>query len=102
MTYAPSKVEDGKEVVRLYYRLNSSRVIVHYVVKVDDEYIPFTKAAYDKNGKLIANFEGVELEDAIITGKIGATFTTDLRVVYEYALNGIYEGNILTDANAKN
>ena len=101
MTYAPSKVEDGEEVVRLYYRLNSSRVIVHYVVKVDDEYIPFTKAAYDKNGKLIANFEGVELEDAIITGKIGATFTTDLRVVYEYALNGIYEGNILTDANAK-
>ena len=101
MTYAPSKVENGEEVVRLYYRLNSSRVIVHYVVKVDDEYIPFTKAAYDKNGKLIANFEGVELEDAIITGKIGATFTTDLRVVYEYALNGIYEGNILTDANAK-
>ena len=101
MTYAPSKVEDGEEVVRLYYRLNSSRVIVHYVVKVDDEYIPFTKAAYDKNGKLIANFEGVELEDVIITGKIGATFTTDLRVVYEYALNGIYEGNILTDANAK-
>ena len=101
MTYAPSKVEDGEEVVRLYYRLNSSRVIVHYVVKVDDEYIPFTKAAYDKEGKLIANFEGVELEDAIITGKIGATFTTDLRVVYEYALNGIYEGNILTDANAK-
>ena len=101
MTYAPSKVEDGEEVVRLYYRLNSSRVIVHYVVKVDDEYIPFTKAAYDKNGKLIANFEGVELEDAIITGKIGDTFTTDLRVVYEYALNGIYEGNILTDANAK-
>ena len=101
MTYAPSKVEDGEEVVRLYYRLNSSRVIVHYVVKVDDEYIPFTKAAYDKNGKLIANFEGVELEDAIIIGKIGATFTTDLRVVYEYALNGIYEGNILTDANAK-
>ena len=101
MTYAPSKVEDGEEVVRLYYRLNSSRVIVHYVVKVDDEYIPFTKAAYDNEGKLIANFEGVELEDAIITGKIGATFTTDLRVVYEYALNGIYEGNILTDANAK-
>ena len=101
MTYAPSKVENGEEVVRLYYRLNSSRVIVHYVVKVDDEYIPFTKAAYDKEGKLIANFEGVELEDAIITGKIGATFTTDLRVVYEYALNGIYEGNILTDANAK-
>ena len=101
MTYAPSKVENGEEVVRLYYRLNSSRVIVHYVVKVDDEYIPFTKAAYDKNGKLIANFEGVELEDAIITGKIGDTFTTDLRVVYEYALNGIYEGNILTDANAK-
>ena len=101
MTYAPSKVENGEEVVRLYYRLNSSRVIVHYVVKVDDEYIPFTKAAYDNEGKLIANFEGVELEDAIITGKIGATFTTDLRVVYEYALNGIYEGNILTDANAK-
>ena len=101
MTYAPSKVENGEEVVRLYYRLNSSRVIVHYVVKVDDEYIPFTKAAYDKEGKLIANFEGVELEDAIITGKIGATFTTDLRAVYEYALNGIYEGNILTDANAK-
>ena len=101
MTYAPSKVENGEEVVRLYYRLNSSRVIVHYVVKVDDEYIPFTKAAYDNEGKLIANFEGVELEDAIITDKIGATFTTDLRVVYEYALNGIYEGNILTDANAK-
>ena len=101
MTYAPSKVENGEEVVRLYYRLNSSRVIVHYVVKVDDEYIPFTKAAYDNEGKLIANFEGVELEDAIITDKIGATFTTDLRVVYEYALNGIYERNILTDANAK-
>ena len=98
-TINPEYVLEGNEVVKLYYLLGENEVIVHYVVKVDDNYIPFTKAAYDANGKLVSNFEGVTLTDAKFVGKIGSTFTTELRYVYEYAFLGIYEGNILVDTN---
>ena len=98
-TINPEYVLNGNEVVKLYYVLGESEVIVHYVVKVDDNYIPFAKAAYDANGKLISNFEGVTLTDAKFVGKIGSEFKTELRYVYEYAFNGIYEGNILINTN---
>ena len=98
-TINPEYVLEGNEVVKLYYLLGENEVIVHYIVKVDDNYIPFTKAAYDANGKLVSNFEGVTLTDAKFVGKIGSTFTTELRYVYEYAFLGIYEGNILVDTN---
>ena len=98
-TINPEYVLEGNEVVKLYYLLGENEVIVHYVVKVDDNYIPFTKAAYDANGKLVSNFEGVTLTDAKFVGKIGSAFTTELRYVYEYAFLGIYEGNILVDTN---
>ena len=98
-TINPEYVLEGNEVVKLYYLLGENEVIVHYVVKVDDNYIPFTKAAYDANGKLVSNFEGVTLTDTKFVGKIGSTFTTELRYVYEYAFLGIYEGNILVDTN---
>ena len=98
-TINPEYVINGNEVVKLYYVLGESEVIVHYVVKVDDNYIPFAKAAYDANGKLISNFEGVTLTDAKFVGKIGSEFKTDLRTVYEYAFIGIYDGNILIDTD---
>ena len=98
-TINPKYVINGNEVVKLYYVLGESDVIVHYVVKVDDNYIPFAKAAYDANGKLISNFEGVTLTDAKFVGKIGSEFKTDFRIVYEYAFIGIYDGNILIDTD---
>ena len=68
-------------------------IIVHYVVKVGDEYIPFEKFAYDEDGNLITMFAGVNIEDVVLSGKIGEEFETNYEVIDGLTLNGLYIGN---------
>ncbi len=98
-TEAPEKVLEDNLVVRLYYVLADSKVIVHYVVKVDDNYISFDKYGRDELGNITEDFKGVDLLDDILTGKIGTNFTTKYREVKNYNFIGIYNGNILENSN---
>ncbi|MBQ8473071.1 MAG: VWA domain-containing protein [Bacilli bacterium] len=88
-------------VIRLYYTLDESKVIVNYVIKVGDNYIPFAKYGRDEFGNITKDFMGVELESDILTGKIGKEFTTVYRVVPEYTFVGLYNGNIIDNANGE-
>ena len=96
---AVEKVLEDNIVVRLYYVLADSNVTVHYVVKVDDNYISFDKYGRDEFGNITEDFKDVDLLDDILTGKIGTNFTTKYREVKNYNFIGIYEGNILENSN---
>ena len=85
-------------VVRLYYLLGDSNVEVHYVIKVEDNYIPFEKYGRDEFGNPTEDFADVELDDVTLTGKIGTEFTTKYREVKDYTFIGIYEGNIINNS----
>ena len=98
-TEAPEKVLEDNLVVRLYYVLADSKVTVHYVVKVDDNYISFDKYGRDELGNNTEEFKDVDLLDEILTGKIGTSFTTKYREVKNYNFIGIYNGNILESSN---
>ena len=106
-TYDETKTENADAnipanndlVVRLYYNLDNSSVIVHYVVKVGDNYIPFTKYGRDELGNKTDDFKDVVLEDEVISGKIGSEFTTEYRYVSNYTFIGLYEGNISTNSD---
>ena len=98
-TEAPEKVLEDNLVVRLYYVLTDSKVTVHYVVKVDDNYISFDKYGRDELGNNTEEFKDVDLLDEILTGKIGTSFTTKYREVKNYNFIGIYKGNILENSN---
>ncbi len=98
-TEAPEKVLEDNLVVRLYYVLADSKVTVHYVVKVDDNYISFDKYGRDELGNNTEEFKDVDLLDEILTGKIGTSFTTKYREVKNYSFIGIYKGNILENSN---
>ena len=84
-------------VVRLYYLLGDSNVEVHYVIKVEDNYIPFDKYGRDEFGNPTEDFADVELDDVTLTGKIGTEFTTKYREVKDYTFVGLYEGNIINN-----
>ena len=99
LTEAPEKVLEDNLVVRLYYVLTDSKVTVHYVVKVDDNYISFDKYGRDELGNNTEEFKDVDLLDDILTGKIGTNFTTKYREVKNYNFIGIYKGNILENSN---
>ena len=99
LTEAPEKVLEDNLVVRLYYVLADSKVTVHYVVKVDDNYISFDKYGRDELGNNTEEFKDVDLLDEILTGKIGTSFTTKYREVKNYSFIGIYNGNILESSN---
>ena len=99
LTEAPEKVLEDNLVVRLYYVLEDSKVTVHYVVKVDDNYISFDKYGRDELGNNTEEFKDVDLLDEILTGKIGTSFTTKYREVKNYSFIGIYKGNILENSN---
>ena len=99
LTEAPEKVLEDNLVVRLYYVLADSKVTVHYVVKVDDNYISFDKYGRDELGNNTEEFKDVDLLDEILTGKIGTSFTTKYREVKNYSFIGIYKGNILENSN---
>ena len=99
LTEAPEKVLEDNLVVRLYYILEDSKVTVHYVVKVDDNYISFDKYGRDELGNNTEEFKDVDLLDEILTGKIGTSFTTKYREVKNYNFIGIYKGNILENSN---
>jgi len=86
-------------VIRLYYNLNESSVIVHYVIKVDDKYIPLDQYAKDSDGNITEDFKDIDLDDEVIIKKIGDTFTTTYRNIPEYTFVGIYNGDILVNSN---
>lgn len=71
----------------------TGKVIIHYVVKVNDEYIPFNEFAYDDNGNLLPIFEGINIEDIVLSGKIDDEFSTLYEDVNGLTLEGLYEGN---------
>ena len=97
-TEAPELVLEDNMVVRLYYLLGDSNVEVHYVIKVEDNYIPFEKYGRDEFGNPTEDFADVELDDVTLTGKIGTEFTTKYREVKDYTFIGIYEGNIINNS----
>ena len=82
-------------VIRLYYNLNESDAIIHYVIKVGDNYISLNKYGRDELGNITPDFKNVELEDDVLKGKIGSKFTTTYRLIPEYTFIGLYNGNIL-------
>lgn len=76
----------------------TGKVIIHYVVKVNDEYIPFNEFAYDDNGNLLPNFEGINIEDIVLSGKINDGFSTLYDEIDGLTLEGLYDGDTkLTD-----
>ncbi len=97
-TEAPELVLEDNMVVRLYYLLGDSNVEVHYVIKVEDNYIPFEKYGRDEFGNPTEDFADVELDDVTLTGKIGTEFTTKYREVKDYTFIGLYEGNIINNS----
>lgn len=74
-------------------------VKVYYVIKIDDTYIPLNEYGKDEFGNVTDDFIGIELEDEIMTHKVGETFTTTYREINEYELVGLYEGIVITDEN---
>ena len=46
-----------------------------------------------------SDFKDVELQDSLIIGKIGESFTTEYRIIKDYNFIGIYSGNILENNN---
>lgn len=87
---------ENKEVIneRIY-----GEIIVHYVVKIGDTYIPFLEYATDEFGNKTPDFSDVELENSILQGIVGEKFKTTYREVVDYNFIGIYDGNILTEDN---
>lgn len=87
---------ENKDIIneRIY-----GEVVVHYVIKVGDEYIPFDVYGRDEFGNITPDFSDVKLENDILKGILGETFTTIYREIEDYNFVGIYNGNILTDTN---
>lgn len=74
-------------------------VIVHYVVKVDNTYIPFNIYAKDEFGNNTPDFNGVLIEDDVLKGILDDKFKTVYREVKNYNFIGIYNGNIIEENN---
>jgi len=83
-------------VINVYYVRNQGNVKVQYVVKDVDtgEYIPFNVYGRDIDGNNTEDFVGLDLEDVIITGKIGLEYNTIGRMPLDYTFVGIYEGEL--------
>ncbi len=77
-----------------------SKVIIHYVVKINNEYIPLTKIAYDSNGNLLPNFKNVNIKDITLVGEIGEKFQTKYDEIELLSLEGLYSGNLLTNKDS--
>ena len=53
-------------IVKVYYDLNKSNIIVHYVISaVDDDFTSFKEFGMDQDGNVIEPFAGLDLEDFI-------------------------------------
>ena len=87
---------ENKDIIneRIY-----GEVVVHYVVKVGDEYISFDEYGCDEFGNVSPDFNDVKLENDILKGILGEKFTTTYREVKDYNFIGIYNGNILVNTN---
>ena len=83
-------------VINVYYVRNLGNVKVQYVIKDVDtgEYIPFNVYGKDIDGNNTEDFLGLDLEDLIITGKIGLEYNTIGRMPLDYTFVGIYEGEL--------
>lgn len=69
-------------------------VIVNYVIKVDDKYIPFEIFGVDELGNKTPDFKDVDIEQSIFNGVLGEEFETVYRDLNNYNFIGIYRGNI--------
>jgi len=83
-------------VINVYYVRNKGNVNVHYVIKDVDtgEYIPFSEYGKDIDGNNTEDFTGLDLEDLIITGKVGSEYSITGRNPIDYTFIGLYEGDL--------
>lgn len=87
-------VEGSFEEVSIVNKPKLGNVIVHYVIKEGDNYIPFIDYAYDEKGNLNLAFENINLNDVTLTGKVGEKFETTYENIDGFVLNGLYSGNL--------
>ena len=74
-------------------------VVIHYVVKVGEEYISFEDFAYDEDGNLKPMFENVNVHDIVLIGKIEDEFETSYEKINGLTLEGLYIGNLIDGDN---
>lgn len=72
----------------------TGKVIINYVIKVADKYIPLNDYAKDDEGNVLSGFENIDLEDIILSGKINEEFKTIFKNIENYTFNGIYKNSI--------
>lgn len=72
----------------------TGEVIIHYVVKVKDEYIPLKEYAYDEEGNIQEDFKDVDLEDITLTGDVDSTYETIYKEINNYDFIGLYENDL--------
>lgn len=77
-------------------------VIIHYVIKVSDEYIPLNIYAKDDQGNVLPGFENVNLEDITLTNKINEEFETIYKEIQGYIFDAVYKGNLAEDSSILN
>jgi len=75
------------------------KVIVHYVVKIGDDYISLYEFATDENGNKLADFKDINIDDIILTGRIETTFKTSYQEIPGLTLNGLYLGDLIKNNN---
>lgn len=93
-------IEGSFEEVSIINKHKMGNAIIHYAVKVGEEYIPFKDYAYDEKGNLNSVFENINLDDVTLTGKVGESFETTYEDVEGLVLNGLYYGDLAIDSSA--
>lgn len=71
--------------------------IIHYIVKINDKYIPFNEFAYDEFNNLLQIFENKNINDIILTGKLTEEYQTTYEDIEGLTLEGLYLGNYLNN-----
>lgn len=77
----------------------TGEVIIHYVIKAKDEYIPLNEYAYDEKGNIQEDFKDIDLEDITLTGDIDTTYETIYKEINNYDFIGLYEKDLTNKLN---
>lgn len=90
-----TNLENEEETKEIINQKQQGKVIIHYVIKIDDTYISLSEYALDSEGNIIPEFSSIDIDDIILTGDIDSKYTTIYRDINNYNFIGLYRGNIL-------
>jgi len=97
LTYDFINQEGQNKETEVVNKAKKGTIVVHYVIKIEDVYIPLNVYGKDEEGNVTDDFIGIPLDDDVITDKLGQEYTITSREIPDYNLVGLYDGNILTN-----